>query len=288
MSEAEGEMFPRSVGERLAEARRAAGLEVADIATRTRIPLRHLEALELGRYEELPGVTYCIGFAKSYARALDLDEVEIARDVRAELNTQGGRAAPEYFEPADPARVPPRTLAWTLVILILLVGGGYTVWRTMLMNGLDGRDPAAIAAGTETIDAPTAVGGTAQRARPTAVPSGEVVLTATDTVWLRISDAGQQRLFEKEMQPGERYQVPSNANDPRILTGRPDALRVTVGGQEVAPLGPPQATIRDVAISAAALTARAATPPAQGGAPGAAPGPSAPTASQPAANSIRP
>ncbi|MBY8824591.1 helix-turn-helix domain-containing protein [Sphingomonas colocasiae] len=281
MSEAEGEMFPRSVGERLADARRAAGLETADIATRTRIPLRHLEALEQGRYDELPGVTYCIGFAKSYARALDLDEVAIARDVRAELNSQGGRAAPEYFEPADPARVPPRTLAWTLVILILLVVGGYTVWRTMLMNGLGDRDPAALAAGTDRIDAPTAANTAAPRTTQAAAPAtGEVVLTATDTVWLRISDAGEQRLFEKEMQPGERYQVPTTAKDPRILTGRPDALRVTIGGREVAPLGPPQETIRDVAISAAALAARPAQPPMAGQ--------PAPSPSQPVANTARP
>ena len=277
MSEAEGDMFPRSVGERLADARRNAGLEVADIATRTRIPLRHLEALELGQYNELPGSTYCIGFAKSYARALNLDEVAIARDVRAELNSQGGRAAPEYFEPADPARVPPRTLAWTLVVLIALVVGGYTLWRSMLMDGLGGRDPAALAAGTDRIEHPAAVGNAAPQARQMAAPAGEVVLTATDTVWLRISDAGQQRLFEKEMQPGERYQVPSNAKDPKILTGRPDALRVTVGGQEVAPLGPPQATIRDVGISAAALTARAAAPTEAPATP----------SSQPAASSIR-
>jgi cytoskeletal protein RodZ len=221
-------------------------------------------------------------FAKSYARALDLDEVAIARDVRAELSSQGGRAAPEYFEPADPARVPPRTLAWTLVVLIILVVGGYTVWRTMLMNDLGGRDPAALAAGTDRIEAQATANGAAPQARPAAVaaPAGEVVLTATDTVWLRISDAAQQRLFEKEMKPGERYQVPSNANDPRILTGRPDALRVTIGGREVAPLGSPQQTIRDVAISAAALNARAAPPPATG-AP-------LPSQGQPAANIARP
>jgi cytoskeleton protein RodZ len=280
MSEAEGEMFPRSVGERLADARRAAGLEVADIATRTRIPLRHLEALEQGRYEELPGSTYCIGFAKSYARALDMDEVVIARDVRAELSSQGGRAAPEYFEPADPARVPPRALAWTAAVIAILLVCAYAMFRAGLMDGLGGRDPAALAAGTDRIEQPAAVAGAAPTARPTAAPAGEVVLTATDAVWLRISDAGRQRLFEKEMQPGERYQVPSNANDPRILTGRPDALRVTVGGQEVAPLGPPQATIRDVGISAAALTARAVQPPPAGAA--------VPPSNQPAAGTIRP
>ena len=77
-NEAEGEsMFPKSVGERLAEARREAGLELADVATRTRIPLRQLEALETGRYADLPAITYCIGFAKSYARAVGLDDKTI-------------------------------------------------------------------------------------------------------------------------------------------------------------------------------------------------------------------
>lgn len=267
-SEAEGEsMFPKSVGERLADARRDAGLELADIATRTRIPLRQLEALEAGRYSDLPAVTYCIGFAKSYARAIGLDEVEIARDMRAELNLQDGRAgAPQFFEPADPARVPPRALAWTAVVLAALVFGGFVLWRTM---AVDGRDPTAVAAGTEAVQPASATEPGPPRSAgapgaPTsgAPPSGDVVLTATDTVWLRISDAANQRLFEKEMQPGERYQVPNDANAPTIVTGRPDALAVTVGGRPVAPLGPPQVTIRDVGVSAAALAARPPAPPA--------------------------
>lgn len=272
-SEAEGEsMFPKSVGERLADARRDAGLELADVATRTRIPLRQLEALEAGRYADLPAITYCIGFAKSYARAIGIDEVAIARDMRAELNLPDNRTvSPQYFEPADPARVPPKALVWTLVALLVVVIGGYTVWRTLLMEGPGGRDPAAIAAGTDTLESPaapqTAANGAPAR-RPAAAPAGgQVVLTATDTVWLRITDAAGERLFEKEMQPGERYQVPNDANQPKIVTGRPDALTVTVGGQQVPPLGPPQRTIRDVGISAAALAARPPAPtPGQPGA----------------------
>lgn len=257
-SEAEGDgLFPKRVGERLAEARRAAGLDLSDIASRTRVPLRQLEALEAGRYEDLPAVTYCIGFAKSYARALGIDEVSIARDIRAELNVQE-RGAVQYFEPADPARVPPRALAWTLLVLVILVGGGFAIFRTGMIDGLGGRDPMALAAGTDSMEAQNAAVATARRA-PASPAGGDVVLTATDTVWLRISDADGQRLFEKEMAAGERYQLPGNAKDPRIVTGRPDAIAVTVGGQAVPPLGAPQATIRDVPINAAALLAR---PPA--------------------------
>src|SRR3546814_6132528 len=72
---------------------------------------------------------------------------------------------------------------------------------------------------------------------PPAPPAGNVVLTATDTVWLRIYDGNDKRLFEKEMAAGETYTVPADAQNPQILTGRPQALRVTIGGKEVAPLG---------------------------------------------------
>ena len=95
--------------------------------------------------------------------------------------------------------------------------------------------------------------------------TGEVVLTATAPVWLRVYDASKTKLFEKEMTVGERYAVPANANNPMILTGRPDGLKVTVGGREVAPLGTAEKSIKDVGISAAALAARppvAATPTA--------------------------
>src|SRR3546814_2666193 len=73
------------------------------------------------------------------------------------------------------------------------------------------------------------------------------------------SDLGNdKRLFEKEMAAGETYTVPADAQNPQILTGRPQALRVTIGGKEVAPLGPADRTITDVGISAAALNARPA------------------------------
>ncbi|MEQ1548717.1 MAG: hypothetical protein ABL918_08720 [Chakrabartia sp.] len=50
--------------------------------------------------------------------------------------------------------------------------------------------------------------------------------------------------------------LPADALDPMIRTGRADQIRVTVGGKDVAPLGPAEATVKDVGVSAAALTAR--------------------------------
>ncbi|HEX7783827.1 MAG TPA: DUF4115 domain-containing protein, partial [Sphingobium sp.] len=100
----------------------------------------------------------------------------------------------------------------------------------------------------------------AAAARPAAA-EGPVVLTATDTIWLRIYDQAGERLLEKQMAKGESFTVPPGANNPMILTGRPDALAVTVGGRPVPPLGTAVRTISDFPISAAALLARPPVPP---------------------------
>jgi len=111
-----------SVGERLRAAREKKKLSLEDIATQTRIPLRHLENLEAGDWSKLPAPTYTIGFAKSYASAIGLDRTEIGDDLRAEMGGQRFDAgSPEVFEPADPARTMPRWLVLSAIGAIVLL-----------------------------------------------------------------------------------------------------------------------------------------------------------------------
>jgi hypothetical protein len=88
------------------------------------------------------------------------------------------------------------------------------------------------------------------------------VLTAKNNVWLRVYDANDKVLFEKEMPAGERYIVPKDANKPMIRTGRADLIGVTVDGKEVPTLGPAERTVKDVVISAEGLAARSPAPSA--------------------------
>jgi len=259
-------LFPQSVGERLRVLREIAKLDLTDIATRTRIPLRHLEAIERSDYASLPSQTYALGFTRSYARAIGTDEAPLVSALREEL----GRTDPALhghlpYEPVDPARVPSRLLAWTAFVLAIALAAGYGLWRTEFY----GSEPALTAITTGTV---SPVSGTSERTNPvtqtTTAPAtsgtpqtGPVVLTAITPVWLRIYD-GKTRLLEKEMAAGEAFTVPESAANPQILTGRPDALKVTVGGREVPPLGSPAQTIKDVGISATALAARSTAPTA--------------------------
>ncbi|MFX8086635.1 helix-turn-helix transcriptional regulator, partial [Acinetobacter baumannii] len=92
-------------------------LTLDDVAARTRVPMRHLEAIELSNYAGLPSPTYAVGFAKAYARAVGLDEVAIGREVRQEVSNSP--RAPEYepYDVSDPSRLPPRGLATGLAVV---------------------------------------------------------------------------------------------------------------------------------------------------------------------------
>ncbi len=256
-------LFPERVGDRLRAARIAAGLDLADIATKTRVPLRHLQAIEGGDYAALPGVTYCVGFVRAYARAVGLDEPEAANDVRSELRDLqlDHRAERVEYQVADATRLPGKTLAWTAAAVALLLAIGWGVWRNQMVTAPDPETESAAAQSAEAPSAATAIPPPLApvTAPPAAAPNpnGEVVLTATSAVWLRIYDASDKVLFEKEMATGERYVVPADANNPQIRTGRADLIAVTVDGKAVPALGPAERTVKNVGISAAALNARA-------------------------------
>lgn len=257
-----------TAGQRLRQARVSRKLDLADIAARTRIPQRHLEAIEAGNYAALPAPTYATGFAKAYARVVELDEVAIGRQVREALHggyepRAAAPAASSYsssYNLPDPTRTPSRGLVWLgLLVAVLIVAGVGLYYGTNLFRGLSVPTLASDPAG----EAPPA----AAPAPPTPVAaaqstSGQVTLIANDEVWVRIYDAADTTLLMKTLKAGERYDVPASANGPMINIGRPDKLSITVNGSAVAPLGDGKRAIKDVPISAAALLARGQAPAA--------------------------
>lgn len=255
-------LFPVKVGEKLRDARLAQGLELSDVAARTRVPQRHLAAIEASDYSGLPSPTYAIGFVKAYARAVGADEVALARELRAETSaTFAAREVYESYDPEDPVREPPRGLAWAGAIVAMLLLAAVGLWYgTDLFRG-----------GVSTAPEPTPTVSATPEAAPSAVATpatgGQVTLIATQPVWLRIYDAAGTRLYEKEMAVGERYDVPGDATGPMINIGRPEALQVTIDGAEVAALGRPGVAIKDVPISADALRARGQPTPTATAAP---------------------
>jgi cytoskeleton protein RodZ len=217
---------PMTAGQRLREAREAAGMTLEEIATTTRIPTRHLESLESSDFASLPAPTYTIGFAKNFAAAVGLDRAEIGDQLRTEMG--GSRpvmTTPEVFEPADPARAMP----------IWLIGGtiGALVLFALLFNWLYNRslegpaeEPAAeVAAPAVQPPAPAVAQG-----------QGPVVITASDTAWIDVRD-GAVILRQGELALGQSFEVPANAAAPTLTTAKPEALRISVGTADAPAIG---------------------------------------------------
>ena len=249
------------VGERLAAARKAQGLSLDDIVQRTRVPRRHLEMIEAGNHSALPALPYSAGFVKTYAQMLGLNGAELSRDFRAEVGqVEPVRHMPAPFEPADPARMPSRMLAFVALGVAILLAVAYALWRGVGMNA---DERASLAAGTavETGTPATAPQPAAQP--PTAAPApvtAPVTVTASQPVWVKIYERSGPTLFQGEMAAGQRFALPATAIDPLIWTGRPQAVQVAVGATAIPSLGDPDRTIKGTSLKREALLARVAPP----------------------------
>lgn len=249
-----------TVGERLKAAREAQNLSLEEVASRTRIPTRHLESIEASEWTRLPAPTYSIGFAKSYASAVGLERTDIGEQLRAEMGGLRPKSVnAEVFEPADPARVMPKWLVIGAIVAVGLVVAALLFLRDRNLQ----QDVAAPVAAQ---DAASGAQPAAQAASAPAATGGPVVITANEAVWIHVYERGGQSLFQGELAAGQSYEVPARASAPLLRTGKPEAIRISVGTADAPAIGPAAVTVRDVSLlgpdlmRGSAATAPAATP----------------------------
>ena len=143
-----GEAIARPV--LLRAAREAAGLHIAALAAALKVPVRKLEALEAGRYSELPDLTFARALASSVCRHLKIDPVPILEQIPQGLKTELGgprNAINARFQPAhDPAPMNP--LSWLsrpalLAAIVLLLGALVIVFMPRLEDATSAPASAA-------------------------------------------------------------------------------------------------------------------------------------------------
>lgn len=251
----EDEGTPPTVGHQLREAREAKGLSLEDVAASTRIPTRHLISLEEGAWDKLPAPTYAVGFAKNYAGAIGLDRNVIGDQLRSEMGgVRPAAIAPiEYLEVDDPKRSFPKGLVFgALALLVIAVAG--LVW-------VNERQLQADASGNQLATDEQAAAAPAAPAPAAPAAAQPVTLTAIDDVWLEVKDGGAI-LKQGEMKAGETYQIPANAVAPVLMTGKPEALRITVGNTVAPPVGEAGKRVKDISLKGGDLLAPATAAPA--------------------------
>lgn len=119
----------QAVGRLLRDQREARGLDLTQVEKSIRIRRAHLEAIEDGRYDELPGAAYIPAFLRAYAShvGLDPEKVMTAYHLSGAVPIKRPVALPANFPVAD-RRAP---IGLAVLTVLLVVGAGYGVWHYM-------------------------------------------------------------------------------------------------------------------------------------------------------------
>jgi cytoskeleton protein RodZ len=109
-----------------------AGYELKDVAAALRIRLIYLEALEEGRFDDLPGMTYAVGFLRSYSKHIGLDPDEMITRLKRE--TASANAHRDLTFPVPP-KEGGKPKPWLILVVLVLAGLAYGGWRVYSTEG---------------------------------------------------------------------------------------------------------------------------------------------------------
>lgn len=226
-------MDSASFGEWLRRQREMREISLRDIADRTKISLRYLEAMETNRFDLLPAPVFAKGFLREYARYVGLSPDEVVNHYLS--------AFPQPAEPGDEARGRPRPgrpvsrpslsgQTWSYG-LVLTAAGLVLLALVALAAWLADRWPNTPAAG----EAGPAIAAPPLPTQPPAAPAPdsprsplEVNLDFARECWVEALIDGKNTLSELRVQ-GESLQL--EAQRSVVLTlGDGSAVEIHVNG----------------------------------------------------------
>jgi len=113
------------IGTWLRACRLKRGDDLVAVARILRIRVIYLKAIEDGRFDDLPGPTYAVGFVRAYAEHLGLDSDEVIRRFKDEVSGINGTAELHFPSPRSEGGTPKWAVLFGGAIFALL---SYGVW----------------------------------------------------------------------------------------------------------------------------------------------------------------
>jgi cytoskeletal protein RodZ len=227
-----------SVGEALAEARRRAGLTVAQVSQETRIREAIIRDIEQGDFASSGGDFYARGHIRSIARAVGADPALLVQAYDDEHGPPHAIRASEVFEPSAPIKIRERRRGpglGTIVILVLLAVIGYSAYHLVSARGSGSRHPAVAAstrpaARASTKPAPTA---RASATAPATHPPSDVVikLTANQDCWVLITRQSDGSQLYMGVVPAGTTMTWTEKQAVSVRLGNPPGVVLTVNGK---------------------------------------------------------
>jgi cytoskeleton protein RodZ len=151
---------PDHVGAWLREAREATGRDLRDVAAHLRIRYPYLLAIEEGRFDDLPGRAYVVGFIRSYAGHLGLDAEAMVERYKADVDAVIAEQNLKFPTPAPEGRFPGRGALIASAILVAAAMGGWYYYQNRDAIGLDRVPPPPQTASVTAPAVPTTTGKT--------------------------------------------------------------------------------------------------------------------------------
>ncbi|MHA1597943.1 MAG: RodZ domain-containing protein [Alphaproteobacteria bacterium] len=113
------------VGVLLRASRERLGEDLRNVANILHIRYIYLQAIEAGRYDDLPGTAYVIGFIRSYSDYLGLDSAEVVRRFKEE-----SEAVSDATELVFPVPIPESSVPGGAIVLVgfMVAAVAYGVW----------------------------------------------------------------------------------------------------------------------------------------------------------------
>lgn len=113
------------IANELRQTRQALGRNVARVADDLKIRRVYLQAIEEGRFDDLPGATYAVGFVRAYSDYLGLDSVEVVGRFKQEVDGLNERMRLVFPTPVPESKIPSGVVILISVVLVALAYGGW-------------------------------------------------------------------------------------------------------------------------------------------------------------------
>jgi transcriptional regulator with XRE-family HTH domain len=222
-----------SIGESLAEARRQAGLTVAEVSQRTRIRESIIRGIEHDDFAACGGDFYARGHIRSIAGAVGADPAPLIREYDAEHGPLRALRAADVFEPSTPIRLRERRSPSLrmIVAVVLLAIIGFSAYR-LVSSHHDGSRPLASASGR-----PSASARPTPRPSPTASAARHDVvikLTAVEDCWVQLTRASDGSQIYMGVIPAGSSMTWTEKHAVQMKLGNPPGVVLTVDGKRQA------------------------------------------------------
>ena len=244
------------VGQRLAAARVAKGLSVAEVAAATRLRSTVIERIEAEEFHRLDDDVFVRGHLKAFAQVVGLDPAEIVAEyqgleapIREALSAEQPQSLNIFAkvgqEPLPARRNPTGPLiALSLVVLLALIawvklGPGAGSSEELLPTQTPSSSTSTTASESPSpSETPSADPSETSEPSPTGIDPAVVTVQvrATAACWFSAVASTGETLLQRTLQDGDTYTL-IDASEITVRIGNAGALQLTVNGVDLGPLG---------------------------------------------------